>query len=69
MPTNKQIYIPEIVIKGAYIEEIGSPENKVVYPGKKFELSLTLEDFKNSEEYHTVWISITKAVKDKLKDE
>jgi hypothetical protein len=67
MSSNKQIYIPSLVIKGSYVEEIGSAENRVVYPGEPFELTLSAEDFKNSEDYHTVWISLTKAVKEKLK--
>jgi hypothetical protein len=66
MSLNKQIYIPSITVKGSFVEEIGSEDNKVVYPGKPFELSLSAEDFKNIEDYHTVWIHITKTVKDKL---
>jgi hypothetical protein len=64
--TNKQIYIPAINIRGSFIEEIGNTEDRVIYPGVPFDLSLTAEDFANPEEYHTAWISITRAVKSKL---
>jgi hypothetical protein len=67
MAANKQIYIPEIRIKGSFMEEIGSVEDKVMYPGQAFDVSLSADDFENAEEYHTAWISITKAVKTKLK--
>ena len=63
---NKQIYIPEISIKGSFMEEIGSVENRVMYPGPTFDISLSADDFENAEEYHTTWISITRAVKNKL---
>ena len=69
MSANKQIYIPSIVVKGSFVEEIGSAENRVVYPGKSFEISLCADDFKNSEDYHTIWINITKAVKEKLHEQ
>ena len=63
---NKQIYIPEISIKGSFMEEIGSIEDKVMYPGSAFNVSLSADDFSNAEEYHTTWINITRAVKNKL---
>lgn len=62
----KQIYIPSVNIKGYYVEEIGGDKDRVVYPGGSFDLDLNIEDFENSEEYHTVWITITRAVKAKL---
>jgi hypothetical protein len=65
--TNKQIYIPSLVVKGSYVEELGSQEDRIVYPGKKFDLSLSAEDFDSLEDYHTTWINITRAVKSKLK--
>lgn len=64
--TNKQIYIPTISIKGSYVEEIGGSDDRVIYPGIPFDISLSAEDFQNPEEYHTVWINITRAVKTKL---
>jgi hypothetical protein len=66
MAANKQIYIPSINIKGSFMEEIGGAEDKIAYPGDSFDISLSLEDFQNSEEYHTTWINITRAVKAKL---
>jgi len=64
---NKQIYIPEISIRGSFMEEIGGVEDKVMYPGPFFDVALSADDFENAEEYHTTWISITRAVKTKLK--
>jgi hypothetical protein len=64
--TNKQIYIPKISITGSYVEEIGSQEERLIYPGTPFDITLSAEDFANPEEYHTVWINITRAVKTKL---
>lgn len=64
--SNKQIYVPAISVKGTYIEEIGGAENRLIYPGENFDLSLSAEDFENPEEYHTTWINITRAVKAKL---
>lgn len=69
MSFSKQIYIPFIVVKGSFIEELGSTDNRVIYPGKSFEITLDLNDFKDSEDYHKAWISITKAVKEKLNNE
>lgn len=66
MSANKQIYIPALKIKGSFIEEIGNSENRVVYPGSGFEITLSAEDFENPEDYHTTWINITKAVKAKI---
>jgi hypothetical protein len=63
---NKQIYIPEITIRGSFMEEIGSVGDKILYPGPTFDISLSADDFENAEEYHTTWISITRAVKTKL---
>jgi len=63
---NKQIYIPELFVKGTYIEEVGAAQDKVVYPGAEFNIALTMKDFENPEDYHTVWIAITKAIKSKL---
>jgi hypothetical protein len=48
------------------MEEIGSTEDKVMYPGVPFDVTLSAEDFQNPEEYHTTWINITRAVKTKL---
>lgn len=62
----KQIYIPAINIKGYYVEEVGGGEDRVVYPGKSFDLSLDINDFQDPEEYHTTWIALTRAVKAKL---
>lgn len=62
----KQIYIPALNITGAFMEEIGSAEDRVVYPGVPFDVTLSAEDFSNSEEYHATWISVTRAVKAKL---
>lgn len=64
--STKQIYIPTVQIKGYYVEEVGSSTDKVVYPGGSFELSLAIDDFENSEEYHTAWIALTRAVKNKI---
>jgi hypothetical protein len=63
---NKQIYIPNLHVNGTFIEEVGATQDKVVYPGAVFDVKLTMEDFENPEDYHTVWIAITKAVKAKL---
>ena len=42
--TNKQIYIPKITISGSYVEEIGSPEERLIYPGTPFDIDrLTAE--------------------------
>jgi hypothetical protein len=65
----KQIYIPSLKVKGTYIEEIGGENDRVLYPGKTFELELSQEDFESEEDYHNTWIAVTKAVKKKLKDE
>ena len=65
--TNKQIYIPSLVVKGSYVEELGTQEDRIVYPGQKFDLSISAEDFESAEDYHTTWINITRAVKSKLK--
>lgn len=62
----KQIYIPAISIKGSFVEEIGGKDDKIMYPGPLFDVSLSAEDFQNAEEYHTTWINITRAVKTKL---
>jgi hypothetical protein len=64
----KKIYIPALNISGAYIEEIGTTEEKTLYPGEPFEISITKEDFDDLEEYHAVWITLTKAVQRKLKN-
>ncbi len=64
--STKQIYIPAINIKGYYVEEVGGGEDRVVYPGKSFDLSLDINDFQDPEEYHTTWIALTRAVKAKL---
>jgi hypothetical protein len=64
--TNKQIYIPAISIKGSFVEEVGGADDKIMYPGPVFDISLSSEDFQDSEEYHTTWINITRAVKTKL---
>jgi hypothetical protein len=64
----KQIYIPAISIQGSFVEEIGGGEDKIVYPGAQFNISLSAEDFENSEEYHATWINLTRAVKAKLKN-
>jgi hypothetical protein len=65
----KQIYIPALNVKGTYIEEIGGENDKVLYPGKVFELTLAQEDFETEEDYHNTWIAVTRAVKKKLKNE
>lgn len=65
----KQIYIPSLKVKGTYIEEIGGENDRVLYPGKTFELALTQEDFETEEDYHNTWIAVTRAVKKKLKNE
>jgi hypothetical protein len=62
----KKIYIPDLKITGNYLEELGTQNNITVYPGESFELSLNSQDFENNEEYHTVWIALTKAVQKKL---
>jgi hypothetical protein len=64
--TNKQVYIPNIKVKGSFVEEIGGEQDKIVYPGAEFQLDLSADDFSDPEEYHTTWISITRAVKTKL---
>ena len=61
-----QIYIPAINIKGYLVEEVGGGADRVVYPGGSFELKLDITDFVDSEEYHTTWIALTRAVKAKL---
>lgn len=66
---SKQIYIPSINIKGYYVEEIGGDKDRVVYPGGSFDISLDITDFENSEEYHSAWIAITRAVKSKLNND
>ena len=58
--------MPAISIKGSFIEEIGSSEDRLIYPGEPFDLSLSADDFSNPEEYHATWINITRAVKAKL---
>jgi len=63
---NKQIYISKINISGSFVEEIGGGLDRIMYPGASFDISLTAEDFNNTEEYHNIWISITRAVKSKL---
>ena len=65
--STKQIYIPSVQIKGSYVEEVGGADDRVVYPGIPFDISLAAEDFENAEEYHTTWINITRAVKAKLR--
>jgi len=65
----KQIYIPSLRVKGTYIEEIGSTQDRVLYPGKTVDLELNQADFDNEEDYHNTWIAVTRAVKKKLKDE
>jgi hypothetical protein len=64
--STKQIYIPSINIKGYRVEEVGGGEDRVVYPGKSFDLTLDISDFQDPEEYHTTWITLTRAVKAKL---
>jgi hypothetical protein len=64
--SSKQIYIPSISIKGYYVEEVGAEKDRVVYPGGFFDVELDIEDFQNLEDYHTVWIALTRAVKTKL---
>ena len=64
--SNKQIYIPFVNIKGAFMEEIGNDKERIMYPGTSFDISLSAEDFSDPEEYHTTWINITRAVKTKL---
>ena len=64
--SSKQIYIPSISIKGYYVEEVGGDKDRVVYPGGFFDVSLDIEDFQNAEDYHTAWIALTRAVKNKL---
>jgi hypothetical protein len=66
MAANKQIFIPAINIKGSFMEEIGGAEDKIAYPGESFDISLSLEDFQNPEEYHTTWNNKPRAVKTKL---
>jgi hypothetical protein len=63
---NKQVYIPSISIRGSFVEEIGGGLDKIVYPGEAFELDISANDFSDPEEYHTTWICITRAVKNKL---
>jgi hypothetical protein len=63
---SKQVYIPNISIKGSFVEEVGGAQDRIVYPGEEFELNLSANDFSDPEEYHTTWISITRAVKTKL---
>ena len=63
---NKQIYIPELRITGSYVEEVGTDTDKIIYPGKSFDVTLTAEDFTNAEDYHTIWLALSKAVKNKL---
>jgi hypothetical protein len=64
----KQIYIPTLRVRGTYIEELGGADDLLLYPGKSFELELCEEDFENAEDYHTVWIAATQAVRKKLKN-
>lgn len=64
--SSKQVYIPSLKIVGSFMEEIGGTADRVIYPGNPFSVELSSEDFKDPEEYHTVWIAITKAVKLKL---
>lgn len=64
--STKQVYIPELHIKGSFIEELGSEVDKLIYPGGPFEMTLTAEDFDDQEAYHSTWIAVTKAVKNKL---
>jgi hypothetical protein len=63
---NKQIYIPEVSFKAAYIEEIGGGDDRVVYPGMTVELTLNESDFENKGDYHQVWILLTRAAQKKL---
>ena len=63
---NKQIYIPELRIVGSYVEEVGNDTDKIIYPGKSFDVTITAEDFTNPEDYHTIWLALSKAVKNKL---
>ena len=69
MTHQKQIYIPQLKIDGTYIEEIGGGEDLTAYPGESFSVSLSMEDFASREEYHSIWIGISKAVKKKLSNE
>jgi hypothetical protein len=64
----KKIYIPALNISGAYIEEIGTNSETTLYPGEAFEIAITKEDFADLEEYHAVWISLTKVVQRKLEN-
>jgi hypothetical protein len=66
MQANKQIYIPTIKVSGSFMEEIGSSDDRIFYPGEDFSTELKPEDFKDVEEYHSVWIILTRAVKLKL---
>lgn len=64
----KKIYIPALNISGAYIEELGTNGETTLYPGEPFEVCIKKEDFADLEEYHAVWISLTKVVQRKLKN-
>lgn len=62
----KQVYIPNLTVSGTFVEEIGSAEDKVCYPGSLFSVDICLEDFDDPEDYHRVWIALTKATQKKL---
>ena len=68
MADPKQVFIPSIKITGTYLEELGAEGDRILYPGGAFDITLTSEDFENPEDYHAVWIAITKAVKKKLQN-
>jgi hypothetical protein len=63
---SKQIYIPSLRVDGSFVEEVGGTDDRVVYPGEAFTSTISAADFSDPEEYHTVWIAITRAVRNKL---
>jgi hypothetical protein len=64
----KKIYIPELKVRGNFLEELGTSSENTLYPGDFFEVSLAKDDFENEEDYHTVWINLTKAAQKKLQN-
>lgn len=68
MADTKRVFIPNLHVKGSLLEVNGSIDDGAVYPGKSFGIVLTADDFEG-EEYHTVWIAITKATQRKLAKE
>lgn len=62
----KQVYIPNLTVKGDIMQQIGTNENGVLFPERPFEITIGFDDFKDKEEYATLYRILTQVCREKV---